>query len=151
MFHSRPSVVIQSFLKLMRLTKMWIVISRYRSSRDCWMTTNTRLARNDEMRNMSISTIVWISFYHGATTSSVPRPVYYRGVMITHNDVPQSVGIVWTSDQPDAETFTWQTQQLQERDIHVPGGIRTHNPSKREAAIPPFRTRDQWDLHNSLD
>ena len=32
---------------------------------------------------------------------------------ITHNDTPQSVGLLWTSDQPVAETSTWQhtTQQ----------------------------------------
>ena len=26
----------------------------------------------------------------------------------THNDAPQSVGLLWTSDQPVAETSTWQ-------------------------------------------
>jgi hypothetical protein len=34
-----------------------------------------------------------------------PRP---RGFLITHNDVPQSVGLLWTSDQLVAETSTWQ-------------------------------------------
>jgi hypothetical protein len=29
-----------------------------------------------------------------------------RGYLITHNDVPQSVGLLWTSDQPVAETST---------------------------------------------
>jgi len=26
---------------------------------------------------------------------------------ITHNDAPQSVGILWNSDQPVVETSTW--------------------------------------------
>jgi len=26
---------------------------------------------------------------------------------ITHNDAPQSVGLIWTSDQLVAETSTW--------------------------------------------
>jgi hypothetical protein len=26
--------------------------------------------------------------------------------LITHNDAPQSVGLLWTSDQPVAETST---------------------------------------------
>jgi hypothetical protein len=30
-----------------------------------------------------------------------------RGFLITHNDAPQSVGPLWTSDQPVAETSTW--------------------------------------------
>ena len=30
----------------------------------------------------------------------------------THNDAPQSVGLLWTSDQPDAETSIWQHTTL---------------------------------------
>jgi len=30
----------------------------------------------------------------------------------THNDAPQSVGLLWTSDQPEAETCTWQHTTL---------------------------------------
>jgi len=32
--------------------------------------------------------------------------------MITHNDAPQSVGLLWTSDQSVAETSTWQHTTL---------------------------------------
>jgi hypothetical protein len=28
--------------------------------------------------------------------------------LITHNDAPQSVGLIWTSDKLVAETSTWQ-------------------------------------------
>jgi len=28
--------------------------------------------------------------------------------LITHNDAPQSVGLLWTRDQSVAETSTWQ-------------------------------------------
>jgi len=37
------------------------------------------------------------------------------------------------------------TQQSQEKDIQAPGGIRTHNPSKRAAADPRDRPRGRWD------
>jgi hypothetical protein len=30
----------------------------------------------------------------------------FRGFLITHNDAPQSVGLLWTSDQSVAETST---------------------------------------------
>jgi len=30
----------------------------------------------------------------------------------TQLDTPQSVGLLWTSDQPDAETCTWQHTTL---------------------------------------
>jgi hypothetical protein len=33
-------------------------------------------------------------------------PSRSRGFLITHNDAPQSVGILWTSDQLVAETST---------------------------------------------
>jgi hypothetical protein len=56
------------------------------------------------------------------------------GYMITHKDTPQSVGLLWTSDQPLAETSTW--QHLQQTNIHALGGIRTRNPSRRSAARP---------------
>ena len=35
-----------------------------------------------------------------------------RGFLIIHNDAPQSVGLLWTSDQPVAETSTWQHTTL---------------------------------------
>jgi hypothetical protein len=35
-------------------------------------------------------------------------PIDIRGFLITHNDAPQSVGLLWASDQLVAETSTWQ-------------------------------------------
>jgi hypothetical protein len=46
---------------------------------------------------------------------------------------PNSVGLLWTSDQPVAETSTWQHTTRTE-DRHAPRGIRTRTPSKRAAA-----------------
>jgi hypothetical protein len=55
--------------------------------------------------------------------------------------------LIWTSDRPVKWTSTWQhTQYAQATDIHVPGGIRTGNPSKRGAAEP--RLRSLWSAHN---
>ena len=43
-------------------------------------------------------------------------------------------------------TFTSSHQlATQETDIHAPGGIRTHDPSKRAAADPRLRPRGHWD------
>jgi hypothetical protein len=36
------------------------------------------------------------------------------------------------------------TQHSQETNIHTPGGIRTHDPSKRAAENPRLRPRDHW-------
>jgi hypothetical protein len=34
------------------------------------------------------------------------------GLQMTHNDAPQSVEFLWTSDQPDTESSTWQHTTL---------------------------------------
>jgi len=34
------------------------------------------------------------------------QPPRFRGFLITHNEAPQSVGLLWTNDKSVAETFT---------------------------------------------
>jgi len=63
----------------------------------------------------------------------------------SHSDSLQSVGLLWTSDQPDEETSTWQHTTLQGTDIHVPGGARIRNPSKRAATDPRLRPHGHQD------
>jgi hypothetical protein len=58
-------------------------------------------------------------------------PPHTQGFLITHNDAPQSVGILWTSDQLVAETSTWQHTT----NIHAPGGIRTHDRCRRSSVM----------------
>jgi hypothetical protein len=61
----------------------------------------------------------------------------------TRWDTSHSVGILWKSDQPDAENSTLQHPQA--KDIRASGGIRTRNPIKRAAAYPRLRSRGHWD------
>jgi len=42
------------------------------------------------------------------------------------------------------------TQHSQQADIHAPGGIRTHNLSRRAAADLPLRPRGHWDRRSVL-
>jgi hypothetical protein len=89
--------------------------------------------------------IISYFFSNGATPPSGPGPPRYRGFTITLRHTPHSVGLLWTSDQPDAETSTWQHTTLT-RDRHpCSPGIRTHNTSKRAAADPHLRPRGHWD------
>ena len=46
--------------------------------------------------------------FFGAIAPSWPEHPLSLGFYITHNDTLQSVGHLWTSDQPVAETSTWQ-------------------------------------------
>jgi hypothetical protein len=66
---------------------------------------------------------------------------------LSHSDTPHSVGLLWTRDQPVAETSTW--QHSQQTDIHALGGIRTRNPIKRAAVDPRLRPRGHWDRHSN--
>jgi hypothetical protein len=58
-------------------------------------------------------------------------------------DTTHSVGLLWTSDQLDAETARQYTTLT--KDIYATGEIRTRNPNTRAAADPRLRTRGHWD------
>jgi GH43 family beta-xylosidase len=80
----------------------------------------------------------------------VQQPLLAQGILFisasrSHTDTPHSVGVLWTSDKPEAENHTDKQQHSQETDIHVPGGIQTRNPSKRAAADPRLRPHGHWD------
>ena len=83
----------------------------------------------------------WLYFYSPIAGF---KPPCFRGSLITHNDAPQLVGLLWTSDKSVAETSTWQHTTLT-TNIHAPGGIRTHNLSRRAAEDLRLRPRDHWD------
>jgi hypothetical protein len=64
----------------------------------------------------------------------------------SQSDSPQSVGLLWTSDQPDSETSTWQHITLT-RNRH-PDIRRDSNPQFQTASgrIPHYlRPRGRWD------
>jgi hypothetical protein len=50
--------------------------------------------------------IVYLSIFSGSAAQRGLWPPRLRGFLITHNNVPQSVGLLWTSDQLVAETST---------------------------------------------
>ena len=89
----------------------------------------------------------------GFSVSMEPKPWWTTGLLIieaspSHSDTPQSVVLLRTSDRLAAEASTWKhTQQSQQTDRHVPGGVRTRNPSKRATAHPRLRRRCHWDRH----
>jgi hypothetical protein len=74
-----------------------------------------------------------VNFY-GATAHSGPGPHRYRGFMLTLiYTTPHSVGLLWRTDQPDAETSTLQYITITRDKQPCPGGIRTLNRSKPAA------------------
>jgi hypothetical protein len=57
------------------------------------------------MSNAGTSLLLFIIFSGSAAQRGL-WPPHTRGFVITHNDAPQSVGVLWTSDQLVAETST---------------------------------------------
>jgi len=75
-----------------------------------------------------------------AQQSLVSHGLFITEDLQLHSDTPHSVQLLCTSDH--------NTQHPQTTDIHAPGGIRTHNPSRQAAEDPCFRARDNLDRHN---
>jgi hypothetical protein len=69
-----------------------------------------------------------------------------RDLLISEASRPHSVGLLWTSDKPDAETWTG---QLTETTFHALIRIRTYNHCKPAASIPRLRSRGRWDRQSS--
>jgi len=82
--------------------------------------------------------------------SMVQQPLVDQGFLIievsrSHSETLRSVGILWTSDQPDAETSTWQHVTLT-RDRHAhPRRDSNLLASKLAATDPRKRKRGHWD------
>ena len=88
-----------------------------------------------------------LSCFTVAQQSLVGQGLLIIEASLLHSDTPHSVGLLWTSDQPDAETCTWQHTTLT-RDRHpCSHGIRTRNPRKRAAVDPRLRPRFHRDRH----
>jgi hypothetical protein len=86
----------------------------------------------------SLRTILLPHFFNMTQQSLVVQGFFIIEDSRSHSDTPHSIGLLWTSDRPDAETSTWQHATLT-TDINVPGSIRTRNPSKRVTANPRLR------------
>ena len=74
-----------------------------------------------------------------------PQPIGGQGLFIfeaerSRSETQHSPGLLWTSDQPDAENSCY-TQHSQETDIHAPCGIRTRNRYKWAAVNAHLRRR----------
>jgi hypothetical protein len=88
------------------------------------------------------------NFFYHVSSAQVGQGILIIEDSQSHSDTPHSVGLLWTRDQPDAETSTWQHTTLT-TDIHVSDGIRTYDPSKQVAADTCLRWRANWNKRNA--
>jgi hypothetical protein len=97
--YSRQLVLFKNFRSCCILCKNSIILknfSRVGSARKC---NGGRASVCQIFRYFSI-------FFRGAAAQRGPWPPHSRSFLITHNDAPQSVGLLWTSDQLVAGTST---------------------------------------------
>jgi len=104
---------------------------------------------------LSGTVIAWASIlqsinrisFCGAAAQRGPWPPHSWCCYITHNEAPQSVGLLWTSDHTDVETSTWRHTTVTTDKHPCPGWIRTHDLSRRAAADLHLWPRGHWDRH----
>jgi hypothetical protein len=85
-------------------------------------------------RHILIGTGQFFSFPY-LDSPSGPRPPPCWGLEITRRNTPHSLGLLWTSDQPDAETSTWHERQTS----MSPAGFRHMIPASER----PLGSRDE--------
>jgi hypothetical protein len=73
--------------------------------------------------------------------------VFRSHKMMHHSRYESSGRRISSSQRPLPDN----TQHSQQKDIHAPGGIRTHNLSRPAAADLSFRPRGHWDRHSLID
>ena len=74
-----------------------------------------------------------MGFFYGATATSGPGPPFVKTSQ-SLSDTPHSVALLWTRDQPEAETSALQHTTLKQTEIRAHAWIRTRNPRKQAAA-----------------
>jgi len=87
---------------------------------------NRQPQRHVVQRHIKATRPIYIVF-RGSTAPNRPRPPHCWGLAMTP-DTPYSVGLLWTSDQPDAEISTWQHTPLTEDIFMPPAGIEPAIP-----------------------
>ena len=143
--NNRTNVVIQQNSR--KLLMMDILMSETCWAHKKWnkIASDFKLVFYSSTLSLSLSLYIYIYIFlwrcgpTRAMTSSLLRFLDHK------QDLPQSVGLLWTSDQCVAETSPDNTQHSQQTDIHSPGGILTKNISRRAAVDLRLRSGGHWD------
>jgi hypothetical protein len=96
-----------------------------------FMPANSYISHNNKnslmLVNIHLAQRKWVKF-HQPPMAQQPLAGF------TNTDTPNSVDLLWTSDQLDAETSTWHHTTLTKGRYLCPSGIRARNPNKRGVA-----------------
>jgi hypothetical protein len=121
---------------------IWLFKEAYFHYTNCSVTAGTLHTPCTETSSFETSVTTYQFFFHGATAPSELQPTYYQASR-SHSDTPQSVGFLWTSDRPVAETSTWQHKHSQQTSI-PPAAFEPAIPTIETDADPRLRPRGYW-------
>ena len=100
-----------------------LVYTSARPNLSVWMTSCSRsVSAKLQQHHLRIHNVS-IAFFFLWHFDPIPgHGLYFTGLYNhCHLSAPHTVGLFWTSDQPDAETLLASTQRSQETDIRAPG------------------------------
>jgi hypothetical protein len=117
--------------------------------RMCYPCTSYRAVRHSSL-GIILSIFQYAKRYKNIIFFMARQPLAGLGLRIVqvprlHPDTPHSVGLLQRETSPSQWPPPDSTQHSQEKDIHVPGGIRTHSPNKWGAANARHSSRGHWD------
>jgi hypothetical protein len=133
-------------------TGLWGRVRWLRIVKNCFAGISAALEEfcltwRDTVKLLPPTELTWLwEFFFSVASTRLHVMAYPYGASQSHSlDTPHWVGLLWVSDQPDAESsLPDNTRHSQQTNIHAPGGIRTHNLSSRAAAVPCLRPRGHW-------
>jgi len=79
----------------------------------------------------------YLFFHHGATAPPLGQDLLIFEDWQSYSDTPHWVGLLWTSDRPDAENLTWQHTNSHKRQTPIP-------PAGFEPVIPAQNHAMRW-------
>jgi len=106
---NRPS---QSIRSLIRWTFPAIQVQQEWNSAAPRVQTALHELFNFYVQHFNGIRLYFLHFFYGVTAPSGPGPPHVIGVSRSHSNTPHSVRLLWTSDQPEAETSSWQHTTL---------------------------------------
>jgi len=125
-----------------------ILYTKQESWRLCgwWLCVSPQTPANSLKITVVHSNISFVClFVFGPTVPTGLGPPHSRGFYITHDVAPHSVGLSGRVISSSQRPLHDNRQHSQQTNIHAPGGIRTHNLSRRAAADLRRRPRGHWD------
>jgi hypothetical protein len=99
---------------------------------------------------ISIVSLKFVYFLWLCSPARAMASSFHEVFVITRNDAPQSLGLLWANDQLVAVTSSWQHTTYKTDKHPCPGGIRIYDYSRWATVGLRLRPRGHWDLLVSL-